>query len=57
MRRSALRVGDRVEVNVKGRKFGATVTKLDGPGYVKIDPEPGYTWLFVAPRCIVRKLA
>lgn len=59
MRASALHKGDRVEVDVKGTVFTATVEEAKPGAYVKLaDPSPRWiTWLFVSPRRVKRKVA
>lgn len=60
MRRAQLSVGDRVEVNVRGHRFEATVRDLDCPHVpgkpVLLDPPPGTTFFHVAASQIERRV-
>lgn len=57
MRSSTLHIGDRIEANVRGVSFTATVTGKP-PGLLAIEPEEPqrFTWRFVSPRQVVQKL-
>lgn len=57
METRSLKHGDRIEVDVRGVRFPATV-QSKAPGLIGIEPEnrERYTWRFVPPRRVVRKL-
>lgn len=57
MRASSLRPGDRVEVDVRGVTFTATIEEAEPRAYVRLkDPSPYVTWKFVKPGRVKRKL-
>jgi len=55
---SQLHRGDRIEANVRGVSFKATITgKRPGLPLAVMPDEPGrYTWRILSPREVVRKL-
>jgi hypothetical protein len=57
MRTDSLDTGDRIEANVRGVHFKATITGKP-PGLLAIDPdEPKrYSWRFVSARQVVAKV-
>jgi len=57
MRTDTLQIGDRIEANVRGVSFTATITSMP-PGLLGVEPdEPSrYTWRFVSARQVVRKI-
>lgn len=57
METRTLNEGDRIEANVRGVSFTATITSKP-PGMLGIEPdEPKrFSWRFVTPRQVVKKL-
>ena len=54
---SQLDIGDRIEANVRGVHFKATITGKP-PGLLAIEPDnvKRYSWRFVTARQVVKKL-
>ncbi len=56
---SQLYIGDRIEANVKGVSFTATIVGRSPDGlFLKIEPDDPkrYTWRFLTARKVVKKL-
>jgi hypothetical protein len=56
-RTSKLQLGDRVEANIRGISFTGTITsKLPGSLGIEPDEPKRFSWRFVTPRQVVRRL-